>query len=105
MAHYKCLDCGDLTGIPIGDRDTCRKCFSMNLEHCTCGSGGHPNKCDIHPMNYYLHCFGIEVGNILESGYKLESGEIDKYPDIHSKCDAIVKAAEFHLLERLKQGI
>lgn len=34
---------------------------------CTCGSGGHPRKCDMHPEAYRLHVALLNVEAILDS--------------------------------------
>lgn len=53
MAHNK-FACGHApTSSSI---DHCPKCGSADLvEHCTCGSGGHPRRCDTHPDAYDAH--------------------------------------------------
>lgn len=49
---YRRFACGH----PITGIDHCPVCGSTDLvEHCTCGSGGHPRRCATHPDEYDKH--------------------------------------------------
>lgn len=52
MGHYRCLTCEHRTGLTI---TACPQCGGISIEHCTCGSGGHPWRCLIHPDEYQRH--------------------------------------------------
>lgn len=59
MAHWKCIGCGFRAGTPRAHH-----CGNSGLwEHCTCGSGGHPRRCDLHPSRYDAHIAELNAEN------------------------------------------
>ncbi len=105
MGYYRCGKCNILTGIPL-ENNRCKECFAT-MEHCTCGSGGHPRRCFLHPDQYYLHCFDLDIINILESNeeelneqYESTFGKKPYKDAISTKSDLIVERAGYHLINR-----
>lgn len=55
MGYWRCLNCGTLTGVP-GSHPVCPEGGPPTAwERCTCGSGGHPRRCELHPEAYAAH--------------------------------------------------
>src|SRR5688572_20334772 len=121
MGYYRCLHCNNMTGIAS---TKCSKCGWDDIEHCTCGSGGHPRKCDLHPDEYYLHCFDLDISSLLEDNFYFKE-EMEESPywihgsrdcgcpmgtnpkecpkrkmDIIAIVDEIVERAKLHLITR-----
>jgi hypothetical protein len=67
MGHHKCLRCGYLTGIP-SSHTTC----GNHWEVCTCGSGGHPRRCDLHPGAYEEHIAELNRENATDYAAEIE---------------------------------
>lgn len=55
MGHWRCLDCDVLTGVPESHEVCPQTGDKTRWERCTCGSGGHPRRCDLHPDAYDAH--------------------------------------------------
>lgn len=55
MGYWRCLDCDALTGVPESHEVCPKTGDKTRWEHCTCGSGGHPRKCDLHPLALARH--------------------------------------------------
>jgi hypothetical protein len=59
VGHWRCLECGIKTGTPEKHDELIAK-YSIphtpNWEHCSCGSGPHPRRCELHPNVYDFHC-------------------------------------------------
>ena len=51
MGHWRCKVCNYITGAP----ETHRFRHIPDWEHCTCGSGAHPRRCELHPEAYQQH--------------------------------------------------
>lgn len=60
MGHWRCTVCDWMTGDPT----THRSAHAPDWEHCTCGSGGHPRRCDLHPGAYERHVAEIDAENL-----------------------------------------
>lgn len=61
---WRCMGCDFRTGVlDIASRHRCGN--SGRWEHCTCGSGGHPRRCELHPGAYEEHCREIDRENAL----------------------------------------
>ena len=43
-----------------------------NRIDCTCGSGGHPRKCEKHPLGYDFHRFDMITDNLWQMINDLE---------------------------------
>jgi len=54
MSYHRCLNCGAVTGAPE-THQACPDGSAPTWEVCTCGSGGHPRRCDLHPDAYEEH--------------------------------------------------
>lgn len=69
MGHWRCLECEIKTG-DVKFHDELHKKYSQphepRWEHCTCGSGGHPRKCELHPWRYRMHCDELDLEGNLE---------------------------------------
>lgn len=59
MAYYRCLICGQLTGDPKFHKEN----HTPDWEVCTCGSGGHPRRCELHPEVYDKHIAELNAEN------------------------------------------
>lgn len=67
---WRCLGCDYMTGVP--DLAASHRCGnSGRWEHCTCGSGAHPRKCELHPGAYEEHIAALNA-------YEREQGDDDE---------------------------
>lgn len=70
MGYYRCKLCGLVTGDPS---------FHSSTDHepdwfiCTCGSGGHPRRCNNHPGAYEHHI--QELDEITADELELEKND------------------------------
>jgi len=59
MGAHRCLECNLRTGRP-DLHPTCNG-HPTEWEVCTCGSGAHPRRCDLHPTRYDEHIAELEA--------------------------------------------
>lgn len=59
MGYYICLGCNLKTGNP-NLHTICNNKLTQ-WEICTCGSGGHPRWCDLHPKAFKEHIAEINT--------------------------------------------
>ena len=51
LAYWRCRTCEYITGKPESHAPG----HVPDWERCTCGSGGHPRQCELHPNAYERH--------------------------------------------------
>lgn len=74
MAYYRCLNCDVMTGIQESHQ-RCPDGREPVWEHCTCGSGGHPRRCDLHPGAYEEHIAEMETEARMDWADEVENHE------------------------------
>lgn len=57
---------------------------------CTCGSGGHPRKCKVHPWAYQQHIMDMNHDGLYDQVQELEE-RIEKLEDIKSELESLKK--------------
>lgn len=80
---YRLFACGHE---PTG-RDTCPVCGSAALvERCTCGSGAHPRRCELHPNAFDKHVASIDAAQewdaMLDAFRKQVAAFLVTHPDM-----------------------
>jgi hypothetical protein len=58
---WTCKGCGFHTVAISPDAEAHRCGNSGTWERCTCGSGGHPRECELHPEAYAAHCAELDA--------------------------------------------
>ena len=69
MGAWTCQGCGFRTG-SADDAAWSHRCGASGLWfRCTCGSGGHPRECELHPENYGKHIAELDaIGQETDEG-------------------------------------
>ena len=65
MGHHRCLGCDVITGIPAS-HPLCHG-VAPTWEVCTCGSGAHPRRCELHPKAFAEHVDHLNALGLLDA--------------------------------------
>jgi hypothetical protein len=110
MGYHRCLGCGVMTGMPES-----HPICAGEPPHwlvCTCGSGGHPRRCEEHPGAYEEHLRGLNAEGADETqtrmrqvapleAWRRERPVLFSSPDLNPEQS---RAVIGHLMRHLSRG-